>query len=501
MKKYSFFAISFALTLLLSSCASTSSLEPKKENSEESTTQSAGESSAESAELSSNQTNDLEKNSPAEEDEISEKVTDEAKLDKKSDKAPTTDEKSKVNEYQIFEEPEIQVHDLIEIDAKTEEKKEEPELVKEESNIKKEEPESKNQTQIEESLPQALSLNQDEKTAEGDSEVKQAKTDNEAEEGLLNQENELPLPSRSVKVNINQYLDVTYPGTGWVYIGESEKAPLFNYFGRKLGTSDTTFALRAKKAGNTMLHFYKNDALTGEYIDDYLEVEVINQKSTGRVKAPSYADIVPSRPQRRIQRENPILPEAEAQVTPEKTTVQSQETEKTESSAKENQEEQKNKEITPNNSSSDTSEEVKTHESDIKTVIQNTVPTSSQTLQETANEENDNNEITAEPVITEENQIFEIDESLLEKAKKDFEAKNYELALSEAQQYYNGAETRLDEALYLLGQIWEADSPVKNIRSSLDSYDMIIKRYPKSTLWQKAKNRSIYLKRFYIDIR
>jgi len=93
------------------------------------------------------------------------------------------------------------------------------------------------------------------------------------------------------------------------------------------------------------------------------------------------------------------------------------------------------------------------------------------------------------------------DESLLEKAKKEFEEKKFADALRDAQEYYNNAQTRLDEALYLLGQISESNSNIRDIRFAVDSYDMLIKRFPASKYWKEAKQRSIYLKRFYIDIR
>ena len=113
-------------------------------------------------------------------------------------------------------------------------------------------------------------------------------------------EKAIPVPSRSVTVKKNQYLDIVYPGSGWVYLGEADGTRLFTYFGRKLGTSDTTFTLRSRASGETLLHFYKTDALTGSYIDDYLSVTVENTPATSNehVKAPDYASIVPPKPSR-----------------------------------------------------------------------------------------------------------------------------------------------------------------------------------------------------------
>ena len=88
----------------------------------------------------------------------------------------------------------------------------------------------------------------------------------------------------------------------------------------------------------------------------------------------------------------------------------------------------------------------------------------------------------------------------MEQAKKDFEAKSYAQALSEVQQYLDTQNTRIDEALFLQGQILEADSEVKNIKSAIDSYNSLIKNYPASTFWQEANRRKIYLNRYYVNI-
>ncbi len=53
----------------------------------------------------------------------------------------------------------------------------------------------------------------------------------------------------------------------------------------------------------------------------------------------------------------------------------------------------------------------------------------------------------------------------------------------------------------LEGLILEAKSEVRNIKSAIGAYDTLIKNWPQSDYWRKANERSIYLKRFYIDIR
>ena len=264
-------------------------------------------------------------------------------------------------------------------------------------------------------------------------------------------------PSRSMTAKNNQYVDIIYPGRGWIYMGEDEgKDQILRYFGRKLGTENTTFTLRTTKSGETVLHFYKNDVLKGEYIDDYLEIKVLEEsaKPNERAKAPSYEESVPQKP---VRLEKKAETQEEAQKTDEIKNIE----EKT----------------------SDNEQKLSSHD-------------------ETNLKKNDvSNNVSNEVSRPEQKKSLKIDtKNLLEQAKKDFEAKSYAQALSEVQQYLDTQNTRIDEALFLQGQILEADSEVKNIKSAIDSYNSLIKNYPASTFWQEANRRKIYLNRYYVNI-
>ena len=550
---------------------------------EKSSEEGSAEEAADKSEINTSEGNssDFDQKGNDEED-FTEKVSDEdSYLAKETGNAPMTDERGKISDYFIFDEPEVLVHDLPE--TQEEEKKEEPQILQDSEKTEPAEDSvntvisenSENTPQInqekisepsssgataENSLSKAPIVPSKEAGGEVKGENQASKEEIPLTEEAKPEETESIMPSRSVTVKINQYLDVTYPGKGWTYIGEENKKDIFNYFGRKLAAKNTTFSLRAKKAGETFLHFYKNDALTGEYIDDYLKVTVEDKKSTGRVKAPSYADIVPAKPQRRIDRANETLnqekdmslPENEAK-SPEKTqatkgkntdsekaknskTDDGKKAETKKNETKNQQESSPRATAAKNTAANLSSAPLSNVESDIKTVIQNTEGKNSEktTAEQSSQEARANSEpkakenarkqpetepsiispISSESEITvdESNPVLmerssqsrlegDSDESLLEKAKKDFADKKYADALREAEEYYNNASTRLDEALFLLGQISESNSNVKDIRFAVDSYDMLVKRFPASKYWKEAKQRSIYLKRFYIDIR
>ena len=283
----------------------------------------------------------------------------------------------------------------------------------------------------------------------------------EEEEPKENEEqtenNSQKTPSRSMTAKNNQYVDIIYPGRGWIYMGEDEgKDQILRYFGRKLGTENTTFTLRTTKSGETVLHFYKNDVLKGEYIDDYLEIKVLEEsaKPNERAKAPSYEESVPQKP---VRLEKKAETQEEAQKTDEIKNI-----------------------------------EEKTSDNEQKLSSQD----------ETNLKKNDvSNNVSNEVSRPEQKKSLKVDtKNLLEQAKKDFEAKSYAQALSEVQQYLDTQNTRIDEALFLQGQILEADSEVKNIKSAIDSYNSLIKNYPASTFWQEANRRKIYLNRYYVNI-
>lgn len=289
------------------------------------------------------------------------------------------------------------------------------------------------------------------------------------------------VPSRSMTIKNNQYVDIIYPGSGWIYMGETESTQKFRYFGRKLGTTDTTFTLRSIKPGNTLLHFYKNDVLTAEYIDDYLQVEIENESATSneRATAPAYSQAVPPKQTRYATQLNG-QDEIEDMNSNNGTTLSLQDGQTTES---------------PSSGNISTAY---TGDNGIRTVVQDAQAAAESQEPQDSSLQEENKQGTSSsssaPISTDNSK------NLLEQAKESLSAKNYELALEQVQSYLNTQSAKIDEALYIQGQILEADSSVRNIKSAIDSYDTLIKHYPTSHLWQAANKRKIYLNRYYVNI-
>lgn len=291
-------------------------------------------------------------------------------------------------------------------------------------------------------------------------------------------------PSRSMTIKKNQYIDITYPGTGWIYLGQKDNKKDFTFFGRKLGGKDTSFTLRAKNPGTYLLHFYKNDPLTNSYIDDYLEVIVENKEtsSTEHILAPNYATIVPP-----------------------KVTI-------TAETRKENKKQNINKTVDENKNKQQKTQEEQTQniaskkqiDSSVKTVIQTQDEENTNEISETSNTQNiietkqEENNTQNKP-----NQNLDKlkETELLALAKKQFANKEHSNALYTLEKFFEKAVSKIDEGLFLQGQILESKSDVQNIKGAIDSYELIVKSYPASAYWTQANKRTIFLKRFYINIR
>lgn len=271
-------------------------------------------------------------------------------------------------------------------------------------------------------------------------------------------------PSRSVTLKKFEYLDVTYPGTGWIYMGLTDNSKDLAYFGRKLGTKDTKFSLQARAAGKKIIHFYRNDPLTGQYLDDYIEViiQAENGSNKTHIEAPEYK-----------------LPVQKKEKPVKKVEATEEETDENEKSAEASNAAETNKA----SESTKTSAPAKSTDSEVTKA-----PETSEVTPLTGNT----------PAATTSSSD---PDSLLKEAQLLYNEKEYSAALNKLNLFFEYSTDNRDQALYLKGQILEAKSDVRDIKGSIDAYTTLTKNYPASKLWDSANKRIIYLKRFYLEVR
>lgn len=102
--------------------------------------------------------------------------------------------------------------------------------------------------------------------------------------------------SREVTVPRDFSLEVWYPGTGWVYLGDSSSLDGLSYQTRKIDGNDTLFSFRALKEGSYLLEFSRYDVLGDSFVSDLLAVQVKEPGNirSGKVRAPDYRSLTDS---------------------------------------------------------------------------------------------------------------------------------------------------------------------------------------------------------------
>lgn len=274
------------------------------------------------------------------------------------------------------------------------------------------------------------------------------------------------IPSRKVTLKIGQTLEVMYPGSGWIYMGTTDSTKDFTFLGKKLGTQNTKFTFTAKSEGTKILHFYKNDALTEKVLDDYLEVEITNDKDTAKatVSAPAYKQPVPVSPKEK--KSTPVKEEAKSEAPAVKET--------------------------PSPAPVETKKAETATPAAAKTIAPAPAAKSVQPKVEEKTETADQDK-PAEILSDKEVQ------DLLKQARTLYENKDYKNALNKLSQFFEYSTSKRDEAFYLQGQIYEAAGTTKNIKLAIEAYKNVTKNYPASPYWDDANKRIIYLTKFYLE--
>mgnify|MGYP000946672958 CR=1 FL=1 len=257
------------------------------------------------------------------------------------------------------------------------------------------------------------------------------------------------VPRRSVNAKINQFIDIPYSGRKWIFLGETEATspPVVRFVNRTFSDGDTLFSVQAKNPGKTVLHFYRQDALENTYIDDYVAVEVLDEKAVGTNEHVRAAEIAFGQS---ASAQDAASSPAAAGLS---------------------------------NASSAGEGERTVPAASLSAAATGVSAAGGKTASDAAQKKS------AEA------------EQLYAAAQKAFEEKRYEDSLTSLQEYETSAGEDSDKALILRARLYESDSEKRNIKAALEAYEKIVTFFPESIFWDEAKRRSTYLRRFYFDIR
>lgn len=260
-------------------------------------------------------------------------------------------------------------------------------------------------------------------------------------------------PSRSVQVAEGQSLEVWYPGSGWVYLGDASAQNGLEYQTRKLDKTDTLFTFRAVKEGSYLLEFTRFDVLEDSFASDTLSVSVYvpDAKKIGKVRAPDY----------RASSTGSAARTASDGGTAALASTGSQSNAASASAG------------TPNAASARVS-----GVSDEPTLVSATASGSSAT------------NAAQNPAVSA--------SALLESARKSLSSGDVPAALASLETFFSIAVDSIDEGIFLKGQAYEANSSVRDIRKALDAYETLVKSWPDSERWNDADARIRYIRQFYL---
>ena len=286
--------------------------------------------------------------------------------------------------------------------------------------------------------------------------------------------------SRMVAVEEKQRVEITYPGQGWVYVGEQTSQQGLKYEQRKLQDDSSIFMFTAEKRGDYVLHFSYFDVFTNDFITDAVAVSVSAARSTAAkstVKAPEYQNEAAS---------NTAETEKTAQQTPRQPSSSSSDIAEAVSAVQ-------SQSVQPSSTTPQTAASVSQSNSTETASTEGTVGSVSGTTGNTGGS-------TGQTLAAAEAEEVLKPDQLLEKARTAIASADAGSALTYLDTFFATAEQKLDEGWFLKGRAYELNGSARNIRLALDAYRTLTGDFPQSKYWAEADARIRYITGFYINI-
>jgi hypothetical protein len=348
--------------------------------------------------------------------------------------------------------------------------------------------------------------------------------------------------SRIVRATVGQLVEIPFRGTGWVYLGELGSRRGVSYHSRRLDPEGQSFVFRAGAAGTYGLKFYKQDFIRDYILNDYVQVIVGDPPETagagwfnppidrGRVTAePRWPDTAEEAEARRRQNTVPAAPQGTA-------AAPSGQGETVPSAARETA--PQGAAVPPAAASSAgqggiTAPSAERQTAEPPPAGRPAEPGTPDTGLPPAGPSSPPQAVTDEGVIPASPPAAvardgtapaavardgtppaagEAPETVpvlppdglpaeyLRRAREEFDAGRVAAAIGILDQFRDRFPSGSDEAWWLYGQFYEANSPRRDIRTALDYYRRLMREYPQSGRYNDARRRTVYLERYYINI-
>jgi len=318
---------------------------------------------------------------------------------------------------------------------------------------------------------------------------------NQPEERILQPDYPITF-SRVARVTVGQLVEIPFRGRDWVFIGEVGARRGIAYDSRKLDPEGESFIFRVEASGIYALKFYRQDFAQDLILNDHVQIIAGGAPETtglgwfnpptdrSRVVAePRWPNLL--EPSQRIDsyaEQQLSRPIEEPGAQPPVTTVQPSAAAQPQATAQ------------PPAATQPTARPPATVQPAAPPArvaqASPTQPQSSSVPQETT-----------APKETQPAPVAEISpDSILKQARDEFNAGRIASAITLLDQFCKSFPSGSDEAWWLYGQCFEANSPNRNMLSALDYYRRLVREYPQSSRLSDARRRIAYLERYYINI-
>jgi TolA-binding protein len=326
--------------------------------------------------------------------------------------------------------------------------------------------------------------------------------------------------SRLVRATVGQMIEVPFQGSGWVYLGELGSRPGIAYSSRRLDPEGQSFVFRAEAAGTYGLKFYKQDFVRDYILNDYVQVIVGDPP-----EAAAMGWFNPSIDRGRVVAE-PRWPTALAEAEAFSRGTSGPSAAPAVIAAVPGTAAVETAVPVPGTSASgaaaDTSPALAARADEGPTAVPPAAvqaapaaqtaaqPLVSQPVRPTLSDEG---VIPVRPAASVQPspgagaEVIPLEalgnlqpSGYLDRARQEFDAGRVATAISVLDQLRERYPSGTDEAWWLYGQFYEANSPSRDIRTSLDYYRRLVREYPQSSRYNDARRRIAYLERYYINI-
>ena len=309
--------------------------------------------------------------------------------------------------------------------------------------------------------------------------------------------------SRTVRATVGQLVEIPFRGNGWVYLGELGSRRGIVYDSRRLDPEGQSFVFRTEAAGTYALKFYRQDFIRDFILNDHVQVIIGDAPEAagagwfnppldrGRVRAE------PRWPSSLEEAELARHPSSETASMPPQTAPQTARLSGGAASATENATgapvtgtgAEAGTQAAPENTAGQTA--------GTPAVVAGTQP------EPPAFTALDRPSAGVSPIAGSAVPELPADSPpgiFLQKAKEEFDAGRVDSAISLLDQFRERYPSGSDEAYWLYGQFYEANTSSRDILSALSNYRRLVREYPQSSRYNDARRRIAYLERYYINI-